>query len=507
MPRTTIISIKRIMLAVLAVISAFSCNVNNLPHEIDEAESFIRHDPARAKAILEDASRYRKGNRRERASWCLMNVWAKYNAYDNDLSPEQLDTACTFFLRHGSHLRKAQAYYLRGAVRQELKLGKEPEWLDDFNRGCHEVEKTQDCYLATMLFNRYGTEMNLRKWYEDAIPAFEKSIEYAQKGGLQSFAVTSMINLSHSYLFLGDVERNWDNAIETARKALAIAEESGSDDSISRVLSTLAACCSRAGETEKALEYSRRSVLMQEKLYNAGVRKELPRYNTLADAFRKNGQADSALFYASKCYGSRDVTSRLTAYQISYIVYRDLLQDNENTVKYMSLYQEIKNAQIESQNNGKVVVNALKLEQEEADGAKLRMGVVIGCILLVCIALIVVLRYYFHLSSHKTEELAAAEEKVEKVSTELIDRDSLVASLRKAPHYLDDNDWNRIVGLVDKVYDGWCTSLASSGLTQGNIRIACLVRLGFTTSESAVIMGISPASVTKAKQRLKSKLS
>ena len=137
MPRTTIISIKRIMLTVLAVISAFSCNVNNLPHEIDEAESFMRHDPARAKAILEDASRYRKGNRRERASWCLMNVWAKYNAYDNDLSAEQLDTACTFFLRHGSHLRKAQSYYLRGAVCQELKLGKEPEWLDDFNRGCH----------------------------------------------------------------------------------------------------------------------------------------------------------------------------------------------------------------------------------------------------------------------------------------------------------------------------------------------------------------------------------
>lgn len=46
-----------------------------------------------------------------------------------------------------------------------------------------------------------------------------------------------------------------------------------------------------------------------------------------------------------------------------------------------------------------------------------------------------------------------------------------------------------------------------SGLTPGNIRIACLVRLGFTTSESAVILGISPASVTKAKQRLKSRLS
>lgn len=507
MPRTTITRIQRILMAVMAAIAAISCNVNNLPHQIDEAESFMRHSPQKAKEILAQNEQFRNGSRRERASWCLMNVWAKYNCYDKDISPEQLDTACSYFIRRGSHLRKAQAYYLRGAVRQELSIGKGPEWLDDFNRGCHEVEKTDDWYLATMLFNRYGAEMNLRKWYDDAISALEKSIYYAEKGSLTSFKITSMINLSHSYIFLGDAEQNWDKAIEIAEKALDIAEESGNDDSISRVLSTLSACYSRAGQFDKALDCSSRSVRMQESLLNRGIRKEMPRYNNLADAFRKNGQADSALFYASKSIASNDNTSKITGYQIMYMVYRDLLDDNANTVKYMSLYQGLRNAQIESQNNGKVMDNALKLEQEENRGKVSRLAFVIAGIVLVCIGLILVLRYYLHLSTHKTEELAAAEARVEKVSTELLDRDSLVASLRKAPHYLDDNDWNRIVGLVDKVYDGWCTSLASSGLTQGNIRIACLVRLGFTTSESAVIMGISPASVTKAKQRLKSKLS
>ena len=111
------------MLTVLAVISAFSCNVNNLPHEIDEAESFIRHDPARAKAILEDASRYRKGNRRERASWCLMNVWAKYNAYDNDLSPEQ------------------RARYMADAI-HPTRAGYEEWWLPKFMAAVAAVPRT-----------------------------------------------------------------------------------------------------------------------------------------------------------------------------------------------------------------------------------------------------------------------------------------------------------------------------------------------------------------------------
>ena len=507
MPKTTITNILRGFMAALTATTVISCNVNNLPHRLDEAESVMRHSPRQAKEILEETAAYRNGNRRERASWCLLNVWTKYNCYDRDISPEQLDTACTFFMRRGSHLRKAQAYYLRGAVRQELGIGLEPEWLDDFDRGCHEVKKTEDWYLATMLFNRYGSEMNRRRWYDEAVPALEKSIYYAEKGNLKTFQITSMINLSHSYLFKGDAEKNWDKAIKVAQDALEVAEDCGSNDGISRVLSCLAACYSRSGDFDMALEYSSRAVRMQEKLIADGVRKDRPRYNTLADAFRKAGQADSALFYASKSYDSPDIIARQTAYQISYIVYRDLLGDNENTVKYMSMYQQLRNDQIESQNNGQVVGNALKLEQEESRVMVSRLAFAIAGILLLCIGLVFVIRHYFNLSTHKSVELAEAEKKVEKVSTELIDTDSLVASLRKAPHYLDDKDWNRVISLVDRAFDGWCTSLSASGLTHGNIRIACLMRLGFTTSESAVILGISPASVTKAKQRLKSKLS
>ena len=43
-------------------------------------------------------------------------------------------------------------------------------------------------------------------------------------------------------------------------------------------------------------------------------------------------------------------------------------------------------------------------------------------------------------------------------------------------------------------------------MTQAELRTAVLLRLGFSGQQMAAMMGISPASVTKGKQRLKSRL-
>ena len=43
-------------------------------------------------------------------------------------------------------------------------------------------------------------------------------------------------------------------------------------------------------------------------------------------------------------------------------------------------------------------------------------------------------------------------------------------------------------------------------LTKGDIRAYILSHLQFSVSEQAILLGISPASVTKARQRLKAKL-
>jgi len=102
--------------------------------------------------------------------------------------------------------------------------------------------------------------------------------------------------------------------------------------------------------------------------------------------------------------------------------------------------------------------------------------------------------------SKKSEEEARRE--VDRVTLTLIDGNPIIESLRQNPRYLGDAEWEKIQATVNKVYDGYCNRLLACGLTSGNVRVAVLEKLQFSTQDSSVILGISPASFTKAKQRL-----
>ncbi len=108
----------------------------------------------------------------------------------------------------------------------------------------------------------------------------------------------------------------------------------------------------------------------------------------------------------------------------------------------------------------------------------------------------------------KDNEIRESEQDREELRNVLLDRDPFIASLRAKPRYLQDADWDRLEELLDQVCDGFCSRLRSSvrGMTQAELRTAILMRLGFSGQQMATMMGISPASVTKAKQRLKARL-
>ena len=108
----------------------------------------------------------------------------------------------------------------------------------------------------------------------------------------------------------------------------------------------------------------------------------------------------------------------------------------------------------------------------------------------------------------RDNEIREGEQDREELRTVLMDRDPFVAGLHAQPRYLQDADWERLEALLDRVCDGYCARLQSSfpGMTQAELRTAVLLRLGFSGQQMAVMMGISPASVTKSKQRLKARL-
>jgi len=90
----------------------------------------------------------------------------------------------------------------------------------------------------------------------------------------------------------------------------------------------------------------------------------------------------------------------------------------------------------------------------------------------------------------------------------LIRQSQLLRSLHESPRYVRDEEWEELDGLAKDGFGVTREALEQqfSGLTPSDTRLLLLKKLGFSVSASAVLLGISPASVTKARQRLKAKL-
>lgn len=108
----------------------------------------------------------------------------------------------------------------------------------------------------------------------------------------------------------------------------------------------------------------------------------------------------------------------------------------------------------------------------------------------------------------RDDELRESEHDREALRSVLMDKDPFVAGLHAQPRYLSDADWERLCGLLDQVCSGFCARLRERWpeMTLAELRTAVLLRYRFSGAQMAAMMGISPASVTKSKQRLKARV-
>lgn len=90
----------------------------------------------------------------------------------------------------------------------------------------------------------------------------------------------------------------------------------------------------------------------------------------------------------------------------------------------------------------------------------------------------------------------------------LMGQNHLLQELRDRPRYILDEEWTELERMLRNSCDLTPESLREThpDLTRGDIRTYILSHLQFSVSEQAILLGISPASVTKARQRLKAKL-
>lgn len=107
-----------------------------------------------------------------------------------------------------------------------------------------------------------------------------------------------------------------------------------------------------------------------------------------------------------------------------------------------------------------------------------------------------------------TTEMLRLKEREEALTGQLISTHPLVAELRSKPRFLQPEDFVRIATLVNKIYPHFTERLTETfpNLTELDQQLCILIKLGFSVSQIAVFMAVSPTSVSQQKSRMKKRI-
>lgn len=223
---------------------------------------------------------------------------------------------------------------------------------------------------------------------------------------------------------------------------------------------------------------------------------------------------NEAIKHLNEAVKSDKAGLRMSAYQTLYYIYQ-LRDDYQKSLEYHELYHEnmvqtqnehhSKELQgIKSDYELKMQENALKAKQRTRT---LYLSGVLGVLGIALIITIILLRQRIlrsQLEKEKTKnqfELALKKNKVYVTAlalSEQITKNSL-------DFQLDDDSWDDFMNLINLIYNDFNKKLIEKypSLTQEDLHICCLTRLGFNNQVIAILMNQQTSSYARRKSRIK----
>jgi DNA-binding CsgD family transcriptional regulator/tetratricopeptide (TPR) repeat protein len=262
------------------------------------------------------------------------------------------------------------------------------------------------------------------------------------------------------------------------------------------------------GNKDVALRQVRESFNLLQKWPNAPNYRQNA-YLTASEIFKSLGNNDSAYYYYTKY---------------------NLLHDSVERVIYESSIS-ISKLRLSNEKNR---YNIQNLEQEKKSQLQTRNFIIAAMVLLCAIALLVInhlrqkskLKAQFEQQEKKRmeQEMEVASDQLKMFTKSIIEKTSLIEKLESqmknkymseerqqlieeisGQSILTEDDWLKFKSLFEKLYPDFFNQINKQvkNITQAEQRLAALTLLHLTTKQMAAVLGISPNSVIKAKQRLR----
>ena len=107
-----------------------------------------------------------------------------------------------------------------------------------------------------------------------------------------------------------------------------------------------------------------------------------------------------------------------------------------------------------------------------------------------------------------TEENLRLQDRERFLSGQLLKKTKTLNDLKVSPKFLNFAQWEDVKEAIDWLYENYTKRLMKElpSLTESDLQICCLIKLRLAIPEIATLLGISPASVSKRKLRLKERI-
>lgn len=107
-----------------------------------------------------------------------------------------------------------------------------------------------------------------------------------------------------------------------------------------------------------------------------------------------------------------------------------------------------------------------------------------------------------------TTEMLLLKEREQKLTEQLIAVHPLINELRKSPRFIHPADLAVLRQLTDEIYQNFTSRLSKrfTNLTDADLQLCILIRLGFSIPQIATFTAISPTSVSQQKSRTKKRI-
>lgn len=517
----------------------FSCHDDRtIPHLLDRAESFVETQPDSAEIFLDSIQTPDKLNDKLFARWCFLQSKTADKLHKDMPYVEQLSRALQWYTKHGTAKQQAWIglYLGRSYAEDKLFIPATNAYSDALEIALKGHIYNVAGYLCSYMADLYtytGQRSEERRKFEEAAKYFKKA------GNIRSYAF-ALRDIAKTLIS----EDSCLIALDYMVKADSIATKLNNPKEMREIANNLGNIYEMLGEKEKAKQYFLKSMVLD-------TTNIAPSLLALSSLYYNNDMLDSARYYLQKAdRPTSNLHTPIDRLYMGYLIEKEA-NETDKALYYLEQYIEAK----DSLYNKEIQVDIIDAEKRHNLTILLKQYKALQIteyfyIILLCLSVIIILTIYLlyqvknnyqrkvleqkeirlneleleiqqkNLSLENTEDLQTEAKKTKEELCALRHNTFQVASITKRikklcknvipdkEQKLTDKDWNSLIALIQMLYPNVATFIKENpySLTDTEKKICYLSFLQLDVKAEAILLDITPNSVSKYRFRARQKL-